>query len=348
MFFVDKYNLKCYHKYIIGDKVKKYIKDNYKFLIILFLIVIALNIRFPYYIDAPGGISDISKKIEIDGYKSIGSFNIVYVKEYKSTLSTLIYSFFNKDWKVLKHEDVLLDTENDSSYTLRDKLLMEEGISNAIYVAYTKANKDINIISNDLYVAYISSNSNTDLVAGDKIIRINNQKVHSKKEVTHIIEKLNIGDKLEILVENNDKKYERYAKVINDNGNKKIGILFASIKEYKTDPKVMINTDKNESGSSGSFIIALSIYNSLVKEDVTNGLKIVGTGTIDIDGHIGSIGGVEYKLKSAVKGKADIFFVPNDENYNEAIDLKEKNNYNIKIVGISTFDDAIKCLEDVK
>ena len=37
--------------------------------------------------------------------------------------------------------------------------------------------------------------------------------------------------------------------------------------------------------------------NSLVEEDITHGLKIVGTGTIDYDGNVGSIGGVEYNIK---------------------------------------------------
>ena len=79
----------------------KIIKENYKFIIGLLLILLVLNIKFPYYIDAPGGISDISKKIEINGYKSEGSFNLVYVKEYKSTIPTLLIGLLKKDWKML-------------------------------------------------------------------------------------------------------------------------------------------------------------------------------------------------------------------------------------------------------
>ena len=81
-----------------------------------------------------------------------------------------------------------------------------------------------------------------------------------------------------------------------------------------------------------------------MKEDITNGLKIVGTGTIDLDGNIGSIGGVEYKLKSAVKKKADLFIVPLGENYEEVLKLKKENNYDIEILGVSTFDEVIDYL----
>lgn len=324
--------------------MKNILKNNYKFIISLILIFFVLNIRFPYYIDAPGGISDISKKIEINGYESKGSFNLAYVKEYKATIPTLVFSLIKKDWKVLKQEEVLLDTEDTESYIFRDKILMEESISNAIYVAYNKAEKDIKTLSNNLIVTYITNESNTDLKVGDSILSINNKKIENKQEITNIINKLNIGDKINISVKNSNKTHNRYAYIIDDNGDKKIGILISSIKEYDTNPKVVVNTDNNESGSSGGLITALSIYNSLIKEDITKGLTIVGTGTIDEEGNVGSIGGVEYKLKSAVKNKADLFIVPNDENYKEAIKLKEKNNYKIDIVGVSTFDEVIDYL----
>ena len=327
--------------------MKKIIKENYKFIISLVLIFLILNIRFPYYIDAPGGITDISKKVQIDGYKSTGTFNLAYVNEYKATIPTLLFSLINKDWNILKTDEVLLDTEDDKTYSIRDKVLMQESISDAIYVAYTKSNSNINILSNKLIVTYLSSKSNTNLVVGDEIIYLNDKKVSSKKDITNIIDRLNIGDRLDLIVINNNKKYNRYAYIVNDNGIKKIGILISNIREYETSPKVKVNVDKDESGSSGGLITALYIYNSLTKEDITKGLTIVGTGTIDDEGNVGSIGGVEYKLKSAVKSKADLFIVPNDKNYSEALKLKNENNYKIEILGVSTFDDVINYLKNV-
>ena len=77
------------------------------------------------------------------------------------------------------------------------------------------------------------------------------------------------------------------------------------------------------------------------------GKTIVGTGTIDINGNVGPIGGVKYKLKGAVKNKAEIFIVPNGENYEEAIKLKKENNYKIDIIGVNTIDDALNYLMDL-
>ena len=323
----------------------KYIKNNYKFILFLIFIIILFSIKFPYYIDAPGGISNMQDKIEIDGNKSKGSFNIAYVREYNATIPTLLISLFNKEWDVRKKEEVLLENENYKDYIKRDKLFMDESISNAIYVAYTKANKKIEILNKDIAVLYVDKEANTNLKVGDIILEINGTKINNKEEIS--LENYEVGEKINIKVKNNNNEYNRYAKVIEMENEKKIGILIVSLNEYKTIPSIKVNVDENESGSSGGLITALTIYNNLVKKDITKGLKIVGTGTIDIDGNVGSIGGVNYKLKSAEANKADIFFVPNGENYEETLKLKKEKNYKIEIVGIDTFDDALNYLNKI-
>ena len=60
----------------------------------------------------------MDSKIEIDGYKSIGSFNVAYVKEYRATIPTLIMSLFNKNWDIIKEKDVMLESETVNDYNI--------------------------------------------------------------------------------------------------------------------------------------------------------------------------------------------------------------------------------------
>ena len=90
---------------------------------------------------------------------------------------------------------------------------------------------------------------------------------------------------------------------------------------------------------------AEGIYDSLIKEDLTKGLKIAGTGTIDENGLVGEIDGVKYKLIGAVDSGADLFLVPSGNNYKEAVKTKEEKGYKIKIIKIKTFDEAVKYLK---
>ena len=89
--------------------------------------------------------------------------------------------------------------------------------------------------------------------------------------------------------------------------------------------------------------MSLSIYSAISGKDILKGRNIAGTGTIDMNGNVGEIGGIKYKIMGAVKNKMDVVLVPS-ANYKEAIKVKEAKNYKIKIVKVDTFMDAIDYL----
>lgn len=329
------------------DKVKEIFLKNYRFMIFLFVIVVLFTIKLPYTIDAPGGYINVTKRIEIsDSYKSKGSFNMAYVSEVNATIPTLIYALINKNWDISKNEDILLENETVEDLLFRNKLALKEANNNATIVAYTKAGFDCNIMSHELYVAYIDKEAETTLKVGDLIVNVEGKDITSKTEISDIIASKKIGDQVKFKVLNDNKEYERTAYIKDINGEEIVGIIIYEILELDTNPPIQIKTENSESGPSGGLMTALAIYNALVEDDITKGEIIIGTGTIDSKGNVGSIGGVKYKLIGAVKGKAKIFIVPNGENYLEAMDLKNKNDYDIEIVGVSTFDEALEFLEN--
>ena len=65
---------------------------------------------------------------------------------------------------------------------------------------------------------------------------------------------------------------------------------------------------------------------------------------VNSEGKVGEIGGIKYKIMGAVKDKADIFLVPED-NYEEAKNFVDKKNYDIILVSVSKLEDAINYLE---
>ena len=138
------------------------------------------------------------------------------------------------------------------------------------------------------------------------------------------------------------------AVAVSEDGEKYIGISVSFKNEYDLDPEIDINFKKAESGSSGGLITTLEIYNQLTKKDLTNGLTIAGTGTIESDGTIGEIGGIEHKIYGAVKGKADIFLTPGGDNYKDAKKYIKENKLKIKLIKVDTIQGAINQLEDLK
>ena len=126
-----------------------------------------------------------------------------------------------------------------------------------------------------------------------------------------------------------------------------MGVILQVVNKYETNPKVEMNFKRDESGPSAGLITTLAIYDKLTKSDLTKQLKIAGTGTIEIDGSIGEIGGVKYKLLGAEAGNADIFLVPSGNNYKECVKIKKEKKLKIKLIEVSTIDEAIEKLENL-
>ena len=58
------------------EKIKLYIKENYKFLLGILVIFFLGTFKLPFFIDAPGGIINVNDKIEIE---NLGTKNNVIV-----------------------------------------------------------------------------------------------------------------------------------------------------------------------------------------------------------------------------------------------------------------------------
>lgn len=328
----------------IYERVLKYIKEEYKFLIIMLTIFVTMTYKLPYYIDAPGGIIDISKRIEIDEKNNLeGTMNFAYVSEMRATIPTYIIAKINKNWDIIKKEEVVLENETESDARFRDNLSLKEALSNALYVGFTESKEEFKTKNNKVYVTQILKGAKTDLKIGDQILEADGIKINNIKELQQI-EKQE-GKKITLKVINKNKEYTRTAEYIKYEDKIIIGIALGETFEIDTNHKIDIDYKARESGPSGGMMMALTTYSYLTGEDLTKGRTVVGTGTIDAYGNVGSIGGVKYKLIGAVKKKADIFLVPNGENYEEALKVKKEKNYDIKIVGISNIKEAINELK---
>jgi len=328
----------------VYEKVKVFIKENYKELIGYIILLIVLTYHLPYYIYIGGGIINLEKRIDLKSNEK-GSYNLAYVKQMNATIPTYLLSYIIPSWDLESINDYKIsDSEDLKSISERDKLYLEEANNNAIINAYKLANKEINIKEASYKVIYVSEYSDTNIKVGDRLISANGIKITNNSELKEYLKSLKINDNINMIVERNGKEVECYAKLKEIDKEKVMGLYLVNIVDYEVNPKINLKFKWNESGPSGGFMLSLAIYDRLVEDDLTKGRKIVGTGTIDLNGNVGPIGGVKYKLMGAVSKKADIFFVAKD-NYEEALKTKNKFNYKIDLVEVNTLQDAVNYLK---
>ena len=328
------------------SNIKSFIVENYKFLIVWGIIIFLFFYEFPFVIYTPGGIVNLEDRIEVENaHDTKGSLNMSYVSLVKGTLPMILLSYCLPNWDLIKSSEITIDNESVDELLELEKLYMQSSIDNATILAYQKAGKHLDITREVNNIVFIADDAKTDLEVYDEILTADGKKVNNISELKEIVNSKNEGDAIKILVNRNGLEKECSAKIYNTEDGLKIGVSFLTTYEYETDPEISVTTKASESGSSGGLMLTLAIYNAINDEDITKGRTIVGTGTITLDGTVGAIDGVKYKILGAVKNDAEIFLCP-IKNYEEALSVKEEFDLDIDIHGVATFDEALEYLEN--
>ena len=89
-------------------------------------------------------------------------------------------------------------------------------------------------------------------------------------------------------------------------------------------------------------MMALNVYNKLIETDITNSTVIAGTGTIEIDGSVGPVGGVKQKVIAAKRAGATLILVPT-ANYEDAKPFKDDKTF---IIAVENFENALEVISE--
>jgi Lon-like protease len=79
---------------------------------------------------------------------------------------------------------------------------------------------------------------------------------------------------------------------------------------YSYSPQVKFAIDPAIGGSSAGLMFALAIHDKLSSADLAAGRVIAGSGTMDSDGRVGAVGGIQEKIAAAARDQATIFLLP--------------------------------------
>ena len=93
-------------------------------------------------------------------------------------------------------------------------------------------------------------------------------------------------------------------------------------------------------GPSAGLMFALGIMDKVGSVDLTKGLFIAGTGTIDPDGTVGPIGGIQLKMIAARRAGATVFLAP----AGNCSDVRGATPKGLKIVKVDKLHDAVQDL----
>jgi Lon-like protease len=92
-----------------------------------------------------------------------------------------------------------------------------------------------------------------------------------------------------------------------------IGVLITT-RDFDVDlPFEVQFRDRRIGGPSAGLAYALAITDMLQPADFARGIAVGATGTIDVEGRVGSVGGLQAKAQALEDADADLFLVPEQE-----------------------------------
>lgn len=331
------------------------------------LLVISI-IPTNYDVTSPGDLNEVVSVINVNAdYKEEGSFNTtsVYVNEKCSVLAYLL-------GKLSKANIIERTSEQIDGTSVRNKdsgkIQKNVSITNAIICAYENANKPIDYEYKGIIIHTLTNYASNNLNVGDVISKVAGKEFKNTSEFLYFYNEARMSDlyydkengvcNLPLTINGIDKVVTSNYIINNENESyPAFGFHYYDyneIIENSAEPIFTLN-ESTTTGPSGGLMQTLSIFNALTDLDYTFGLKIAGTGTIEIDGTVGAIGGMYSKIYTAFYSGADVFFVPfyeSDEyetNYEEA--LRAYNDLGcpegFTIVPVKTFKDAVNYLSSL-
>ncbi|MBT2570291.1 SepM family pheromone-processing serine protease [Planococcus sp. ISL-110] len=331
------------------------------FVIMMALVVFLSSYQLDAYITRPGGAYELSPLVEVVGgdKDDAGSLSLMTISMLTATPALYFWSQFQDGYKILPPEQVRSPHENDEEYNVRQLKLMSDSQVNALQIAFEQAELPYEISNDGVFVLNVLMGGAVDgvLAPGDRVLKVDGNNFAEMQELIDYLSDKEDGETVEVLYERKDREIStevELAPLPTDPERVGLGISFVEDKSIETTPEVEIDSD-TIGGPSAGLMFTLEILNQLVDEDITKGYDIAGTGTMESDGSVGRIGGIDQKIMAADSADIDIFFAPNepvegggDSNYTIAVETAEKIGTAMEIVPVDTVEDALAFLEELQ
>ncbi|MCX5228541.1 PDZ domain-containing protein [Streptomyces sp. NPDC006553] len=337
-------------------------------LVLICLLIAGVLIPVPYAEMSPGptvntlGEARGEPVLHVEGrktYPTDGHLNMTTVRvtsaDYKMNAVEAVYGWLAHDNVVVPHDTLYPDgkTEEESSQE------NAEEFSQSQESAKVAALKELNIpVVSRVVVGSVIKGSPSEgkLHAGDVIKAVDGVAITAQADVAKQVVKRKPGQDVEFTIvpakeaaaaEKARKEPTVTRKVVITTTTSEEGDRAVVGIQAGTDHVFPFTIDINLAdvgGPSAGLMFALGIVDKLTPESLTGGRFIAGTGTIDDEGKVGPIGGIEMKLVGARNAGAQYFLTPADNCENAARDTPD----GLTLVRVDTIDDATKSLEKLR
>jgi PDZ domain-containing protein len=322
-------------------------------------------VKINYWEVAPGSAEEVASRFSFDKnalsqvtrYKT--SAPILFVTAYGSKLSALdaLVGVLDPDVDVLNREEKF-GTITPSEQRRLGFQAMASAKQIAEYVALNRLGYDVSIAYGKLIIERLVCedaprplSACLQLNPGDTITAFDGIEIPTLSDLMPIIADYSPGDVIEVTItphKTTDSVKKKIELMVSpdDPDRTIIGVWPADTRTVDLPFEVDIDTD-SIGGPSAGLSFTLALLDELTAGELTGGVKVAATGTIDGDESVGAIGALRQKTVAVKASGATVFFVPSAQTLEELSAARRVAGSKLRIVPVANLGEALKVLEEL-
>lgn len=318
-------------------------------LLVLLVGLAAFLVPLPLLVLAPGGALSVAERVafptRVEDDPS-GRLLLTTVAVQPATAARAVAAWADPDADVIDRNRVIPAGTDSEEYFEAQRRLFEESGRIAAAVGLRAAGLDVSVSGRGARVTGVVPGAPAagKLSTGEVITAVAGAPMQTAADLVTAIAKKEAGREVDLTVERDGRTRQVRIELGRYGEGDQVGLgVRVDTRDLRIDLPFPVEVDAGRlGGPSAGLMIALTVYDLAERGDLTAGRVIAGTGTVDLDGDVGPVGGVRQKVEAALDAGARLFLAPPAE----ATEARAAAGDRLRVVEASTVQEALDALAE--
>lgn len=317
---------------------------------VVLLFSAALAVPLPVFLERPGELVSLGDHVDIQAANAgeiDGDFLLTLVNLRRATTAGLVVGLLDADTQFLLVEQITRGLDDDT-YFDRQRALFAHTADVAAALGLQAAGVSVDFAEPvGAVVARVVPGAPAEgaLQPGDVVTAVDGEQVHSAGGLVRAVRRSQ-GEPMQLQLRRGED--ERRVTVstgpipgMEESG---LGVQVTDLPPDVDLPVPVVVDTGPIGGPSAGLMIALTVFDMMADDDLANGRRIAGTGSIDMHGQVQPIGGIALKVVASHRAGVDVFLAPAEQYEDAAAAVPEGSD--LQVVGVGTVEEALEALAD--
>jgi PDZ domain-containing protein len=298
-------------------------------------------VRLPYYALGPGPAREVTPLISFSGHErfpSDGRLVMTTVRYRQLTAVAALFAWLDPHQSIVREDVLFPPGQTRDQEDERSRSQMDQSKIDAAYVVLRDLLDYPKERGTGALIEQVVPGCPAEgmLAPGDVVLGIDGERVRSGRQASQLLDAVPEDQAIEFRVESDNETTE----VSLERADCGLDLPLVGITMIDAFPIDLQISSGDIGGPSAGLMWAIGLYELLTPGDLTDGRTIAGTGTIDTEGNVGPIGGIEDKVVAAERAGADVVLAP----VHDLRRLGEVDTGDMRLVPVTTFAQALSDL----